>query len=309
MPQLTPAQARVVDPVLTTYAQGYSDPEFVGFYLFPSVPVNAAGGQIIEFGKESFRQYNTQRAPGGSIKRAQTGYLGRPFSLQNHAFAGTVPLENLRDAKQIPGVDLGKRAIRSALSVVQRSLEIQQAATALNAAAYDTNHKVALTGTGKWSDPTAKPITQISTYREAVRASSGRYPNVATFSAVAWQAFINNPEVIDRIKYTQTGIITEQLAAVLLQVEKVVVGKSIYADSNDAFVDIWGNNCVLAYTALGSKDAEEPSYGYTYTLQGHPAVTQPWWDNDTGSWIYPALYERIPVLSGISAGFLIQNPQ
>ena len=308
MSQLTPAQSRIIDPILSTYAQGYSDPEFIGFNLFPAVPVDVAGGQIIEFGKEAFRQYNTRRTPGASVKRMQTGFLGRPYALENHGFAAQVPIENQRDASIIPGVDLGKRGVRTALSAVQRSVEIQQAGIALNAANYDAAHKIALTGTAKWSDPAGKPVTTISNYREAIRASSGRYPNVAIFSALAWQAFINNPEVYNKIVYTQTGVVTEQIAQTLLQVDKVVVGKSIYADVNDTFVDIWGNNCVLAYTALGTKDKEEPSYGYTYTLNGHPAVTQPWWDNDTWSWVYPALYERVPLLTNLPSGYLIQTP-
>ncbi len=309
MPQQTPAQARIIDPILSTFAQGYSDPEFIGSMLFPPVPVEAAGGQIIEFGKEHFRQYNTRRAPGTDLKRMQTGFLGRPYALENHGFAGMVPAENQRDAVAVPGVDLGKRAMAGSLAVILRSLEIQQAAVALNTANYDANHRIALTGTSKWSDATSNPIAQVAQYREAIRASCGRYPNVAAFSAVAWQAFINNPNVISRIVYTQTGIITEDIAAALLQVQKVVVGKSIYADASDAFVDIWGNNCVLAYVALGSKTQEEPSYGYTYTLRGHPAVLAPYYDPDNLSWIYPALFERLPVITALQSGYLIQNPQ
>lgn len=308
MAQLSPSQARVIDPILSTFAQGYSDPEFVGNMLFPPVPVDAAGGQVIQFGKESFMAYTTRRAPGAGIKRLQTGYLGVPYALENHGFAGQVPYEIARDAQNVPGIDLGKRAIRSSLSVVQRSVEIQQASIATNAANYDSNHKVTLTGTSKWSDPAGKPVTQITTYRENVRASSGRYPNVAFFSAVAWAAFINNPEVVNKLIYSQVGIITPDIAAVLLQVDKVVVGKSIQSDNSGNFSDIWGNYMILAYTALGSKDAEEPSYGYTYTMRGHPAVMQPWYDNDTQSWVYPAMYERLPVLSGISSGFLVINP-
>ncbi len=308
MPQLTPAQARVIDPILSTFAQGFSDPEFVGFNLFPAIPVDTAGGQIIEFGRENFLRYNTRRAPGTSIKRMQTGYLGRPYALENHAFAGQVPAENQRDAMAVPGIDMGKRAMRGALATVRRSLEIDQAAVALNASLYNVNNRIALTGTAKWSDPTSRPVTQITTYREAIRAATGRYPNVALFSAVAWAAFINNPEVTGKIIYNQVGIVTEQIAAVLLQVDRVIVGKSIFADAAGNFVDVWGNNCVLAYTALGSMDMEEPSYGYTYTLRGHPAVMQPWYDPDSNSWVYPAMYERVPVSSGIAAGFLIQNP-
>lgn len=308
MSQLSSAGVRVIDPVLSTFAQGYADPEFVGDTLFPAVPVSLAGGQIIEFGKEAFKLYATARAPGVSFKRIQFGYLGRPYALENHGLEVLVPMEHIRDAKQSPGIDLSKRAMRLNMQANKRVLENAQATLALNASAYGSNFKVALTGTSKWSDPAAKPITQITSYKEAVRTATGRYPNVALMSAVAWAAFQNNPEVQDRIKYTQTGVVTEELAARLLGFDKVVVGKSVKSAEDGTFSDIWGNNCVLAYTALGSLGAEEPSYGYTYTMVGHPSVSVPYWENNANSWIHQLAYERAPVLSGITAGFLIQNP-
>jgi hypothetical protein len=89
--QMTPGQARVVDPVLTTVAQGYKNSEFVGFALFPAVPVDLRGGQVIQFGKEAFRLYNTRRAPGGAVKRLQVGYSGEKYALESHSLAGQVP--------------------------------------------------------------------------------------------------------------------------------------------------------------------------------------------------------------------------
>ena len=40
MAQLTPAQARVIDPVLSSIAQGYKNSEMVSQFLFPTVPVS-----------------------------------------------------------------------------------------------------------------------------------------------------------------------------------------------------------------------------------------------------------------------------
>ena len=40
------AGARVVDPILTTAAQGYQNNEFVGSALFPYVPVQQRGGKV-----------------------------------------------------------------------------------------------------------------------------------------------------------------------------------------------------------------------------------------------------------------------
>ena len=46
MAQLSPSQARVIDPVLSTIAQGYQNSEMIAQALFPTVPVGLRGDQI-----------------------------------------------------------------------------------------------------------------------------------------------------------------------------------------------------------------------------------------------------------------------
>lgn len=306
--QMTPSAARVVDPILTSVALGYKQPKLVGSYLFPRVPVQLSGGRVIQFGKEAFTIYSSLRAPGASVKRVQLGYSGVPYALENHTLAGVVPFEIMRDASVQPGIDLGTRALAVTMNSELLELEVAQSAAAVNAANYAAANKIALAGVAKWSDPSSNPISNIDDYKETIRAGCGQYPNVALFSALAWKAFKNNPAVMDRIKYTQKGVVTTDLAASLLDIENVVVGRGVQASGAGVFSDVWGNNCVLAYCALGSLGSEEPSYGYTYTMEGHPFVEVPWMDRDAKSWIYPVSFERVPVLSGISAGFLVQTP-
>lgn len=305
---LTNAGARIIDPILTNVAQGYQNAEFVGNVLFPRVPVSASGGQIIEFGKEAFYSYNLRRTPGGATKRIQFGYLGKPFALLQDSVEAPVPREYLRDAAAVPGIDLGTRAVGLGMKVVSKSLEVDQAALATNAGNYDANHKLVLAGATKWSAATGTPTADINTAREAIRASVGIYPNVALLSAQAFNAAINNPNVTARFQYTSHAVITEEMLAALWNVQKVVVGKAIGMTDAGVASDLWGNNAVLAYTNLGSANAEEPSYGYTYTMDGNPLVEPAYWDAATKSWVYPVNYERLPVLSGITSGFLLQAP-
>lgn len=300
--------ARVIDPILTNIAQGYKNMELVGSYLFPRVPVFVSGGQIIEFGKEAFYKYNLRRAPGGATKRIQFGYLGKPFALVQDSLEVAVPREFMRDASIVPGIDLASRAVNLGMKAAQMSLEYDQAALATNAANYDANHKLVLAGATKWSAATGTPTNDINTAREAIRSYAGVYPNVVLLSAVAFNAAINNPNVISRFQYTNAQVITEEMLAKLWNVEKVIVGKALTMSDAGVASDIWGNNVVLAYTNLGSDNAEEPSYGYTYTMDGNPLIEQAYWDPNTKSWVFPANYERLAVLSGITSGFLIQNP-
>lgn len=305
---LNQQQTRIIDPILTTVAQGYKHPQFVGGVLFPRVPVYASGGQILEFGKEGFMKYSLRRAPGTATKRITFGYLGKPYALVQDALEMTAPREHIRDAAAVAGVDIGTRSVNLGMQIIMRSLEAEQALLAITAGNYDAQHKVALAGADKWSAATGVPLANIETAKEAIRASTGLRPNKAVFSAVAWAAFRNNPQVKDQFKYTSAESVTTKMAAALLQLEQVEVGDAIEASDAGAFTDSWGNNVVLAYVPSVPTTMEEPSYGYTYTMEGHPLVEEAYFDKNVKSWIYPVTMERAPVLSGIASGYLIQTP-
>jgi hypothetical protein len=301
---------RVINPVLTSVAHGYADPGFVGSSLFPRVPVNASGGQALQFGKESFQLYSLRRVPGAATKRVRFGYLGALFALLNDAVEVPVPDEDQRDASVVPGVDLATRAVNMGMKVVSRSLEYDQATMALTAANYAADHQTDLSGGGlhKWSTADGVPIKDIETAKEVIRASCGVRANTLVLSATAYAALKANPQIVERFKYTSSASITTAMLAASLEIPRVVVGDAIVASDAGVFSDIWGNNAVLAYVPLAPTSNEEPSYGYTYTMAGHPLVVNPYRDENSASWIYPVRFERAPVLTGIGAGYLIQNP-
>ena len=309
----TNAGVRIIDPVLTNVAQGYSVLEFVGSRLFPRVPVSIRGGQIIEFGREAFRLYATKRSAGGRTARIQFGYTGKPFALFQDAIEVPLPREHIQDARVMPGIDLGARAVSVGMRNVSLSLEVDQAALATTAANYGSGNKVTLSGSTKWSASTGTPLTDVDTAREAIRQSTGMCPNVMIMSAVAFNAAKNNPTIVARFQYsgmagTEASQITPKMLAGLFNVDEVVVGKGVYWSDANVSADIWGNNVVLAYVPTGNLSVEEPSFGYTYTLDGNPLVEVPYWEPQTKSWVYGCTFERAPVLSGIAAGYLIVNP-
>lgn len=303
MAPLNSTSVRVVDPVLTSVVQGYRQAGLVGSILFPTVPVSVAGGKIIKFGLEGFQKYATRRAAGGATKRVQFGYEAGNFALEEDRLEGVVPRTWLRDAAAVPSIDLGMRAVNTVMRIVTLSLETQQAETALDAGNYAADHRAALAAGTKWSTDTGKPLTDINDAKDAVRSMIGIKPNVMVFSPSAWAAARENPQVLERRKYVEKGPVTLTEFAALIEVDRVVVGEAVWHDG-ERFHDVWGNAAVLAYAPAGPSGQEEPSYGYTYTMTGHPMVEPAYYDNNTTSWIYPTTFERAPVLTGEAAGFL-----
>jgi hypothetical protein len=305
---MSPQQIRVINPILTTVALGYTNSEFVGGALFPRVPVDIRGGQVLQFGLEDFKTYNLKRAPGGTTEEISFGYFGDPFALFQDAIDVKMPREFQQDAEVMPGIDLGARAVRKGMNVIYKSLEVDQAALALNTANYPAGNQIVLSGTSQWSNANSDPVGQVLTYKETIRTQIGRYPNTGLFSATGWMAFRNNPTVKQRYQFTTPDAITEQMIARLLELEKVVVGRGVTATDAAVMSDIWGDNAVFAFVPQQLSAIEEPSYGYTYTYRGTPYAETPYWDAKRKSWIYGVTMDRLPVVTGIASGFLVQNP-
>jgi hypothetical protein len=206
-------------------------------------------------------------------------------------------------------------------------LEIEQAELARNPARYGTTHKVALSGASCWSDPAANPIAQMDQYKEAIRADIGLYPNVAIAGPSAYNSTKNNPFIVERMKYRedQPETVTMQMLATVFELTYFMKGAAMYLDDNNANVDCWGDDIVLAYVPPeilenpnqtltyapngGLITFETPSYGYTYTMEGNPMIEEAYYSKEVKGWVYGCTYERAPVNTSSQniAGFLIQN--
>lgn len=301
-------QVRIVDPVLTNIVRGFRQPGLVGEVLFPRVPVPLSGGQVLEFGREAFRLYDARRAPGSATKRVDMGYLGRPYALENHSLEAKVPREWMRDASRSPGIDLGTRAVNVVMGALMLGLENQQAQIARTLASYPAANRVTLGAGARWSTATVDPSIAIENGREAIRTAVGMYPNVAVLSARAFAACRRNPFILDRFRYTSAQSVTAEMLAGLWNLERVAIGQSVFAaGAADDFGDVWGTDAILAFSPQTSVGAEQPSFGYTYMMEGHPLVEQAYWDGNAKSWMYPTTVERVPVIAGAGAGYLIQT--
>jgi len=308
MQQQSLSGARVVDPVLSEIAQGYRNADMVGMNLFPSVPVAQRGGKIISFSKEDFALYNAARAPGSNTKRIQFGYSSGSYALEQHALEAVAPWELQQEANAVAKINIAAMAVRKAQNIIALRLEKAQADMATTAGSYAAGNKTTLSGTSQWSDytGTSAPSKDIETAKEAIRSQIGRAGNTVILSASVMGKLRQHPSIIDRIKYTGRDVVTTDLLAALWGVDRVLVGGAVYTDASGTITDVWGKFVVVAYTQMGSvADLGEPTYGYTYRLDGAPYVEPGYEDRNAKSDIYPVTDEVAPVLTAATAGYLI----
>lgn len=310
MTQMTNSQARVIDPILTEVARGYSQLALVGMLLFPRVPVRQRGGKIITFGKEDFMQFsNLQRAPGQNTKRVQFGYAGSPYALADYSLEGQVPIETQQEAEAVPGIDIAARTVVGVQNIIANRLEIAQATLATTAANYGASNKTTLSGTAQWSDfsGTSDPIADVEAAKEAIRSQTGHYPDKMVLGPLVFSKLKQHPKIVDRLKYTSSAVATEAILAALFDIPMVRVGRSVYASDAGVFSDTWGKDVVLAYTPIASLASQgTPSYGYTYQLEGMPMVEEAYQDRNAKSWLYPVDDASAPVIAGSESGYVIK---
>lgn len=307
MPLMSLKATRVVDPILTTVVQGYVQPEFVGNALFPPVPVSSRAGKVIEFGKEDFALFDTRRAPGGATKRRNINYGDRNYSLYQDRLEGELPREHLEESAGL-GFNLQTETAESTMRSIQLRLEYDQAAIATNAANYDNAHKMILSGTSKWSDPNSDPAGDIRSWKQSIRGTIGTYGNTLLLGARVFDTFVEHEQTKDKIKHTSSASITADAIAAMFNLDKVVVASPLILNNETGqLVDIWGDVAILAYVPQRVQSRRQPSYGYTYTLQGYPMVERPYYDDNHASYYFPVTAERSPELVGMSAGFLAQG--
>lgn len=302
-------QARVVDPILTGHARGYSNAGFIGSGLFPTVDMPSRAARRIEFGRESFQRYRTRRAPGANIAAVTFGYEGKAVSLVQHALAAITPIEHQEEANadQAPGIDIQKENVDLVLYVIAQEKEIAQAETARNAAAYAATNKLAVLAADKWSSSDSDPLAMVSDYKEVVRKRTGRRPNTLSIGGATAAALSKHAKIREHFKHTTSSSVTFEMVKAYFGIENLLVGDAIYDNPDGSTTDVWGNDAILAYVPPeGARNMRLPAYGYTYQLRNHPFVEGVRWDGDTRSWKNNVFDEHSPELVGADAGVLLQ---
>lgn len=311
MSQMTPSQARVVDPILTAVARGY-EANLLGAAdaLFPTVNVATRGGKIIVFGREAFQIVNSKRAPGSSTKRLQISYGSDNYYLDDHGLEAMVPIEIEQEASQIP-IDMGAESIQ----VVQQQMALEReyiaAMLATTAANYPASNKSTLSGADQWTHADSNPFAAFEAAKEAVRKKTGRRPNTAVLGPTVLNALRSHPVVMGKIS-TSTDRVPATIAQLqaMFEIDKIIEGQAIYDNSGSStadFNDVWGKDAVLAYVntqPLPNKGSQ--SYGYTYQLSGYPNVEMAYEDRNRKSAIYPINDARKAILVGNTSGFLFK---
>lgn len=298
------SKLRVVDPVLTNLAVGYSNEQFVGDQLMPFVPVDKEGGKIPLFGKEHFKVYATERALRAKSNRINPEDIGSvDVALDEHDLE--YPIDYREEAES--AFPLQARATHTVVEGIRLRHEAMVADMAQNPANYAVGNKVALSGASQFTDDASDPEGVVSDAKAAVRSKIVKEPNTLVIGYAAWRVLKRHPQLKAILSDTRPRLVQIADLREIFEIEHIVVGRAVKANDAGVTTDLWGDNLVLAYVprASGDRSPYEPSYGYTLRKKGNPVVDTRTEDGKIELIRNTDIFR--PFLLGADAGYLISN--
>lgn len=287
MPNPTQSDLHVNQPLTNVSVAWMQDKsKFIADKIFPRVPVQKQSDMYWKYSKSDWRRTDAQkRAPG-----TETAGSGWKVSTDTY-FAQVWGIHKDIDDQVRANADSNWRLDKdSALHVtnqllLRRDLDWNAKYFTTGVWGTDLTGVASAPGAGQflqWNDAASDPIVQFANLQTQFVLQAGRKANTLVLGAETITALKNHPDFIDRIKYTQRGVVTEELLASLLDVEKVLVSYATYtnvaeqndADAQDAAATYSfmtnSKGALLCYTP-DSPSLMTPAAGYTFTWNGYLA--------------------------------------
>jgi hypothetical protein len=127
----------------------------------------------------------------------------------------------------------------------------------------------------QWNDPASMPIEDVQGEVVAIAQRIGRKPNKLLIGPQVFYWLQSHPDIQDRIKHTQRGVVTEDLLASLFGLDEVKVGWATYntgyEEGADSFSFHYGKNALLAYVNP-TPGLRQPTAMLTFVWTGQTGV-------------------------------------
>jgi hypothetical protein len=268
MPQPTSSQVHV-DAILTNISVAYMQmaENFIATKVFPVVPVSKQSDKFFTYTKNDWFRDEAQRRA-DATESAGGGYNLSTDSYQADVYAFHKDIGDQTRANADAPINVDREAAEFVTGRMLLKMETQFVSNFFTTSIWATDS----TPTNLWSDYTSSdPIGDIETGKRTILSTTGYEPNTLVLGYDTFIQLKNHPDLVDRIKYTSSQVLSESLLASLFGVPRVMVAKSLKATNNEggseAYAFNYGKNALLTYSAP-SAGLLQPSGGYVMSWTG-----------------------------------------
>ena len=259
---------------------------FIADKVFPRVPVQKQSDLYWKYTKSDWRRTDAQkRAPG--TETAGAGWKTDTGQYYAHVYGVHKDIDDQVRANADSFWSLDKDATLFVTNQLLLKRDLDWNAKYFTTGVWGIDYTGVAGSPGsneflQWSDAASDPIVQFANLQNQFILQSGRKANTLVLGADAITTLKNHPDIIDRIKYTQRGVVTTDLLASLFDVDKILVSYASVTDvaeqadsrSQDAAATYRfmsnSKSALLCYTP-SAPSLMTPAAGYIFTWNGYLA--------------------------------------
>lgn len=273
----TKSQAHI-DKALTNMSVAYMQDEssFIADKVFPRIPVKKQSDVYFVYNKGDFFR-DEARVRAGASESAGGDYgveASDPYYCKVHAFHKDVTEQDRANYDDPLDADKDANDFVTQKMLIRR--ETQWADKYFKPGVWTTEIEgVDSNPTGnqaiKLNLPASTPIELFTGESVKMAGQTGFKANTLVMSPQVFLALKNHEDILDRIKYTQKGVVTADLLATLFEVDNIYVAWGVVNAANQGATDdidfIMGKHALLCYVNP-RPTIKKPSAGYIFTWTG-----------------------------------------
>lgn len=264
-----------VDAALSQMSVAYiqNANNFVARKMFPVLPVQYRSDKYFVYSQADFlRDEARLRAAGVESAGSEYALTTATYTAERYALHKDIADEVRFNAD--PAIDPERDAVEFLAQKMLIHEDRKFAADFMKTGVWGTDRQGGGVNFANWTVATTDIIAQIDAWGDTIQKATGNRPNKLLLSRDVYAVVKNNATILESIKYTQTGVITQQLLANLLGLDEVVVADGLYnsaaagaaasykyAIGEDAGV---GQSGLLAYVNP-TPSILQPTAGYTFS--------------------------------------------
>tara|TARA_Y100000593_G_scaffold86609_1_gene165653 strand:- start:4002 stop:4973 length:972 start_codon:yes stop_codon:yes gene_type:complete len=264
-----------VDAALSQMSVAYiqNANNFVARKMFPVLPVQYRSDKYFVYSQADFLRDEAQiRAAGTESAGSEYALTTATYTAQRYALHKDVADEVRFNAD--PAIDPERDAVEFLAQKMLIHEDRKFATDFMKTGVWGTDRQGGGVNFANWTVATTDIIAQIDAWGDIIQKATGNRPNKLLLSRDVYAVVKNNATILESIKYTQTGVITQQLLANLLGLDEVVVADGLYnsaaagaaasykyAIGEDAGL---GQSGLLAYVNP-TPSLLQPTAGYTFS--------------------------------------------
>jgi hypothetical protein len=242
-----------VDSALTDFSQGlFQD-------LGGSVASQAFSNRNVAQQSNSFHIYDAaalhrtdaqKRAPNTSAERKDYGLATGRYFCDVFALAYDVSEQERANADAV--LDPEQDASRILMDDLIMTEDREWATAAFATGIWGGTDQTGAVEFTQWDDAASTPIEDLRAQATDMLSNTGRAPNKLVLGWNTWaDGLVDHPDLLDRIKHTQTGVVTQGLLANILGLDRVIASTSIRNTAGDGLTEtasfILGDSALLLH--------------------------------------------------------------